>query len=322
MTCNANCRCCKGACCCGSQCTQETCQDCEDAHGVWAGPGTQCANEECDQPTGACCGESCAILSECECLQGGGEYQGDDTTCDPDPCGETVCSGPCDEENPCPEGCYCCDGQCQSGPCDPKGACCERVCGQMPACHFQSQAWCDAIGGVYRGDGTTCAGEYCEDVPEQCPTGQTCNDCGDYKSCEPCPCQGSCGEGSPCPEGCVCCNGQCVSGDSASFFCRAFFGNPCETALPVGASDFYEVGDFDCPEGFFKYYDGTYTQCTKCLPCPDGYARGGSQPDPQVWPCDCGGDCYQDTPASGPCSSIYDPTVCPDFCLCEPNPLP
>jgi hypothetical protein len=110
MACNANCRCCKGACCCGSQCTQETCQDCEDAHGVWAGPGTQCANEECDQPTGACCGEACAILSECECLQGGGEYQGDDTTCSPDPCGG--CSGPCDGENPCPEGCECVDGEC------------------------------------------------------------------------------------------------------------------------------------------------------------------------------------------------------------------
>lgn len=138
MTCNANCRCCKGACCCGSQCTQETCQDCEDAHGVWAGPGTQCANQECDQPTGACCGEACAILSECECLQGGGEYQGDDTTCDPDPCGETVCSGPCDEENPCPEGCVCVDGECvavscfglcgPNSPCGPGCVCCQGTC--------------------------------------------------------------------------------------------------------------------------------------------------------------------------------------------------
>jgi hypothetical protein len=116
MTCNPSCQCCKGACCCGASCTQETCQDCEDGHGVWSGPGTQCANQECDQPTGACCGESCAILSECECLQGGGEYQGDDTTCSPDPCGETVCSGPCDEENPCPEGCACVDGQCAPPP--------------------------------------------------------------------------------------------------------------------------------------------------------------------------------------------------------------
>lgn len=34
--------------------------------------------------------------------------------CSPPP----PCSGPCDEENPCPEGCYCCDGQCQPEPCD------------------------------------------------------------------------------------------------------------------------------------------------------------------------------------------------------------
>lgn len=139
MVCNQNCKCCKGACCCGSQCTQELCQDCEDAHGTWAGPGTKCEEEECSQPTGACCGEACAVLSECECLQAGGEYQGDGTTCDPDPCVE--CSGPCDGENPCPEGCECCNGVCQpteepccqgeceqDGDCGPGCKCCEGVC--------------------------------------------------------------------------------------------------------------------------------------------------------------------------------------------------
>jgi hypothetical protein len=85
-----SCPCCKGACCCGTICTAETEQDCLDAFGTWAGPGTQCADEVCNQPTGACCGTACAVLSECECLQGSGEYQGDGTTCSPDPCAECV----------------------------------------------------------------------------------------------------------------------------------------------------------------------------------------------------------------------------------------
>ena len=40
----------------------------------------------------------------------------------PCPCCPPPCSGSCDEENPCPEGCYCCDGQCQGEPCG--GTCC------------------------------------------------------------------------------------------------------------------------------------------------------------------------------------------------------
>jgi hypothetical protein len=32
-------------------------------------------------------------------------------------CCDPSCSGACDEENPCPEGCNCCDGVCQEEPC-------------------------------------------------------------------------------------------------------------------------------------------------------------------------------------------------------------
>lgn len=338
MTCNPSCQCCKGACCCGASCTQETCQDCEDGHGVWSGPGTQCGSPSCSPPTGACCGEACAILSECECLQAGGEYQGDDTTCSPDPCGETVCSGPCDEENPCPEGCYCCQKWYVSQTC-------EYLCPAFsPGCAgfdvgntygpFDTEAEAIAF------EVPPCAAEAnnscCQGDPEDSenwppglgrliPSGEN-NVVVQQQNCQSVPCcSGSCDEENPCPPGCVCCSGQCVSADSAYFFCRTFYGNPCDFTLPVGVSDVFEPGDFDCPEGFFKYYDGIYTQCTKCLPCPDGSARVDNQPDPQVWPCDCGGDCYQDAPASGPCSSMFGSPECSDptaFCLCGPNPLP
>jgi hypothetical protein len=42
-----------------------------------------------------------------------GSLASSDTCC----CNDPPCSGPCDEENPCPEGCECCDGVCQAEPC-------------------------------------------------------------------------------------------------------------------------------------------------------------------------------------------------------------
>lgn len=37
------------------------------------------------------------------------------------------CAGSCNEENPCPDGCYCCGGQCQSQPCTSVVCLCQRV---------------------------------------------------------------------------------------------------------------------------------------------------------------------------------------------------
>jgi hypothetical protein len=165
----------------------------------------------------------------------------------------------------------------------------------------------------------------------------TLSTCKDPPPPPPPPCEGGfCDWYGSCPSGCVCCNGKCVSADSASFFCRQLYGNPCETVLPVGASYWGEPGDFECPDGAYKntvadWWGQVYTQCTKCLPCPDGYTRGGPQPDPQGGPCDCGGDCYKDTPAPNGCSDCeaISATSFSAACLCngatqrdEINPLP
>lgn len=43
------------------------------------------------------------------------------------------CSGPCDTENPCPEGCECVEGQCTG---EAAGVCCVPVCSECRACFF------------------------------------------------------------------------------------------------------------------------------------------------------------------------------------------
>jgi len=48
-------------------------------------------------------------------LAGEGVATSGDCCCDDPP---PACSGSCDEETPCPEGCYCCDGVCQEEPCE------------------------------------------------------------------------------------------------------------------------------------------------------------------------------------------------------------
>lgn len=47
MACTKPCNCCKGACCNGGLCTQETCEDCENAGGTYKGPRTKCADYDC-----------------------------------------------------------------------------------------------------------------------------------------------------------------------------------------------------------------------------------------------------------------------------------
>jgi hypothetical protein len=75
-------------------------------------------------PLMACCkcccgGEDCGEGQQGKCCCGGSEgaccteeQYCCDGVCESEPCGE--CSGPCDEENPCPEGCKCCNGECIS----------------------------------------------------------------------------------------------------------------------------------------------------------------------------------------------------------------
>jgi hypothetical protein len=160
---------------------------------------------------------------------------------------------------------------CEDPPPPGKGACCERRCGQMPVCHFETREWCDAIGGTFRGEGTTCADEWCEDVPESCDNGKTCNDCGGYKSCEPCePLGGICGENTvDCVTDIWAKDGDgpwfLQSSGSSGAMCReecAFYdsGVNCSTTTDENGVEFQR-----CSQGF-RYG----TPCLGECPKPDG----------------------------------------------------
>jgi hypothetical protein len=76
-------------------------------------------------------------------------------------CCDPPCSGACDEENPCPEGCECCDGVCLE---ECKGACCAYFCAKS----------CLICGWTYDGVGTLTP-EFDVNNPPQadaCPTGE------------------------------------------------------------------------------------------------------------------------------------------------------
>ena len=114
------CSCCgkTGACCVDGVCTEETCQDCLDLGGVFQGVDTECVEGECpcDPPADPDLCEKCvagAVVVYCS----EGQPNCCDGVCQAEECaGE--CSGSCDEENPCPEGCVCVDGVCQESPGD------------------------------------------------------------------------------------------------------------------------------------------------------------------------------------------------------------
>ena len=84
-------------------------------------------------------------------LAGDGIATGGDCCCDSE-----SCSGSCDEENPCPPGCYCCDGVCQAEECEPPtGAC----CAEDGTCSETTESECE---GTWQGADTLCDEYDCE----------------------------------------------------------------------------------------------------------------------------------------------------------------
>lgn len=83
----------KGACCNEGSCTQETCQDCEDAGGLWQGFGTECVEGDCPCSTPA----DHSACEKCE----------DEAVVGSCPDGRECCEGRC-----CAEGDFCCDYGC------------------------------------------------------------------------------------------------------------------------------------------------------------------------------------------------------------------
>jgi hypothetical protein len=126
----------------------------------------------------------------------GGNLATDAACCCPPP--PPPCEGPCDEENPCPEGCECCQGECRpvsegecvecSGSCDeenpcPEGCeCCTVWSGGSPgslgnACRNVSDDYaccCDTYQALCEEDFSTCipgahAGAFPPDIPGSPP---------------------------------------------------------------------------------------------------------------------------------------------------------
>ncbi len=152
------------------------------------------------------------------------------------------CEGPCDNANPCPDGCYCCNGQCKPEPCEPPPVCegpCVDCWEVLYACRYgecfgQNNPWPDGgsndpgiaevkvtVAGQFPSraeaqefiDKANLDDFYCAPMVMTGPDlfAQGFTDCkltsGPTLSMRRCP---SIGE-APCPEGCECVDGQCVA---------------------------------------------------------------------------------------------------------------
>ena len=139
-----------------------------------------------DCPEGACCYQDACFdgYDQGSCEGAGGTYQGDGTTCTGGSClcGEVAdCNGNCVPTDWIGDG-YCDDGaytwhgvpihldcdafDCDGGDCDPATHPCTPD--EVGACCYQGacfdgydQAGCEAAGGTYQGDGTSCTGGSC-----------------------------------------------------------------------------------------------------------------------------------------------------------------
>jgi len=120
-----------GACCIGESCDILTAKGCRDSNGIFMGPNSNCETVDCCIAGGACCfvdtnGQSSCqnVADEQACIDMGGTFMGGGTDCE-----SVTCAGV---------------GAC----CLPGGVCDED----------HNEAWCDALGGIYHGDGSCCAG--------------------------------------------------------------------------------------------------------------------------------------------------------------------
>jgi hypothetical protein len=221
------CSCCgkTGACCLDGVCTEETCQDCLDAGGVFQGAGTECVSGlcPCDPPADPSLCEKCVdgeVVVYCPedkpyCWDG---------VCQAEECGE------CQDDEDCPEGQCCVDNECVDG-----------------YCHYQvTQTWEGEGDGTCPGGwiqvGTTDEGKVicklCETIQEaECDDQEwylgvdpgegwylnlndlgVDGDCNSEKPCE------ECTTSEDCPAGECCLDGVC-------------YPEVCETCAPLPAED-------------------------------------------------------------------------------------
>ncbi len=145
----------KGACCYQQpggpwQCIEVTAAQCATfPNGVYWGNYSLCINVQCDPPplTGACCYQipgttifQCVIVTQADCLNNyfNPQWQGNNTTCNPDPCPHDPILGACCYRNPPPSTTH--------------------------SCIITTQQDCENNypGGIYQGNGTTCAQVQCD----------------------------------------------------------------------------------------------------------------------------------------------------------------
>jgi len=251
-------------------------------------------------PTGACCAANdCAVMTASECSAIGGAYQGDDSTCAGDPCGggggcevgwtedcqgtcfpdyvfeEWVGDGYCDDGayipadygcTECPAGVAIwlnCDafnndgGDCDGGG-DPTGACCVDT-----SCTEGTAADCSAAGGVYNGDGSTCAGDPCGGGGG-CETGYTAD------------CMGTCFEDTVYTDWIA--DGYCD--DGAYIPADYGYGGPAGVPIYLNCAEFQcDGGDCTC-DGGGGCSAGEIEDCNgNCCPetwVGDGYCDDGT----------------------------------------------
>lgn len=185
----------RGACCRLGDClTLVEPSVCESIDGVYAGDGTNCADQVCI--SGACCiaatGE-CVQNFEFQCVVMGGNFQGPGSTCEPD--------------NPCPQ---------------PLGACCfDTVC-----LGDQLEAQCMGSGGEWAGPGTNCDDLDGNDVADVCESGAplcagdlNCDGIVDFDDIDPFVAALGCQGGEPhCWDpNCPWLNGDCNADDTVDF---------------------------------------------------------------------------------------------------------
>lgn len=228
--------------CVGGDCVDLVCPDgrvCVDGDCV---PECDCANPNCTNPNQVCINRD---LTTCYC---------------------STCSGPCDNSNPCGEGCVCVGGTCVVNPCF--GPCnTGDNCGPGCGCLNGECIKCDSVSCVTSINcpiGCFCNGSTCSDVDGP-------DDPGDPNG----PCTNElCSNPANCGVNCTCINGRCVPCSSLSCITTECANTPgCACAGSSCAGDPEGPGECTNVLAITKIEDecdlkGTLTT-TDCCQCED-----------------------------------------------------